>query len=326
MVNARLAIPREPTETSDVLELLDYDRIGQDIFVNNYRQWQPPTARGIYGGALLGLCVNAAQRTVSDGLSIHSCHCLFLLAGSTDVPILFHVERIQDGATVAMRRVDARQQDRSIFSATVSFSRQSGKSKQQVRQSTIFSDSLSPPNDLSEEEPEWTRTEPFQRRAVDGSNDLCPSVPPHQRRFRQWIRYRGMIPAMDGPRAHLSALAFLSDGYFILTVARVHRLWQLPFSPEDVRFLSREVRLQVLRVNQSEGLGSSMTEWAERPRIAMVASLNHSIYFHEPLLVKADDWILAEMESPWAAHGRALVVQRIFTKGGTLLATCVQEV
>lgn len=36
--------------------------------------------------------------------------------------------------------------------------------------------------------------------------------------------------------------------------------------------------------------------------------------------------MLSEMESPWAGDGRGLVTQRIFTKEGRLIATCVQEV
>jgi acyl-CoA thioesterase len=36
--------------------------------------------------------------------------------------------------------------------------------------------------------------------------------------------------------------------------------------------------------------------------------------------------MLTEMESPWAGDGRAVVTQKIYSKDGTLLATCVQEV
>jgi acyl-CoA thioesterase len=32
------------------------------------------------------------------------------------------------------------------------------------------------------------------------------------------------------------------------------------------------------------------------------------------------------MQSPWAGDGRGVVMQKIFSKDGTLLATCVQEV
>lgn len=63
-----------------------------------------------------------------------------------------------------------------------------------------------------------------------------------------------------------------------------------------------------------------------RPSIGMMVSLDHTIYFHEPRRVRADEWMLSEMESPWSGDGRGVVTQRIFSKDGTLLATCFQEV
>ena len=57
-----------------------------------------------------------------------------------------------------------------------------------------------------------------------------------------------------------------------------------------------------------------------------MVSLDHTIYFHRPRECKADEWMFAEMESPWAGDGRGLVTQRIWNREGKLLATCVQEV
>lgn len=59
---------------------------------------------------------------------------------------------------------------------------------------------------------------------------------------------------------------------------------------------------------------------------SMVVSLDHSIYFHNPLAFRADEWMLTEMESPWAGEGRGLVFQKIWSRDGTLIATCTQEV
>jgi acyl-CoA thioesterase len=64
----------------------------------------------------------------------------------------------------------------------------------------------------------------------------------------------------------------------------------------------------------------------ERPEIGMMVSLDHTIYFHEPWKIRADEWMLNEMESPWSGDGRGVVTQKIFSKDGTLLATCMQEV
>ncbi|KAH7465365.1 hypothetical protein FOMA001_g17091 [Fusarium oxysporum f. sp. matthiolae] len=144
--------PKKATQTSNILELAEYKDSRQDSFTNIFQQWQPPASRGIYGGALIALCLSAAQKTVSGDFHIHSCHCFFLLAGSIDIRVIFHVERIRDGTTFATRRVEARQQGRSIAT---------------VMHSTFPMDDLKPPDEVVEEEPEWTRTEPFRLAYCD---------------------------------------------------------------------------------------------------------------------------------------------------------------
>ena len=63
----------------------------------------------------------------------------------------------------------------------------------------------------------------------------------------------------------------------------------------------------------------------EGKRIGMMVSLDHTIFFHNPREFRADEWMLTEMETPWAGDGRGLVLQRIWSKQGVLIATCVQE-
>ncbi|KAJ5208063.1 hypothetical protein N7449_002442 [Penicillium cf. viridicatum] len=60
-------------------------------------------------------------------------------------------------------------------------------------------------------------------------------------------------------------------------------------------------------------------------KMAMAASLNHTIYFHHPEAVRADEWMCSERESLWAGNDRALVIQRIWSPKVILVATCVQE-
>lgn len=83
---------------------------------------------------------------------------------------------------------------------------------------------------------------------------------------------------------------------------------------------------KVRTLHQWEGMGDDPRDMAGRPTLGMMVSLDHTIYFHEPKRVKADEWMMNEMESPWAGDGRGVVMQKIFAKDGTLLATCVQEV
>ncbi|KAF3344295.1 putative MFS-type transporter [Verticillium dahliae VDG2] len=79
------------------------------------------------------------------------------------------------------------------------------------------------------------------------------------------------------------------------------------------------------RSNRVDGLGDGPDDWAARPTLGMLVSLDHSIYFHDPRRVRADEWMFSEMDTPWAGDGRGVVLQRIFAADGTLLATCVQE-
>jgi len=64
----------------------------------------------------------------------------------------------------------------------------------------------------------------------------------------------------------------------------------------------------------------------EDPRqISMMVSLDHTIYFHNPRAFRADEWMVAEMQSDWAGEGRGLVSQKIWSHDGVLIATCIQE-
>lgn len=58
----------------------------------------------------------------------------------------------------------------------------------------------------------------------------------------------------------------------------------------------------------------------------MMVSLDHTIYFHCPQGFRADEWMLAEVQSHWAGDGRGLVTQKMWSRDGTLIATCIQEV
>ncbi|OAA60416.1 acyl-thioesterase 2 [Niveomyces insectorum RCEF 264] len=165
---------------------------------------------------------------------------------------------------------------------------------------------------------------------------------PYYAKSLQWVRVRGRISAAGGSAAHLTALAYMSDRYFIGTICRLHRLWRFPFSVEDVLAsekaaaadgadgadttlpftpsTARDIRTYI----EADG-GVPLEAYRGRPSVGMVVSLDHTLYVHEPARVRADEWLLAEMASPWAGAGRGVVTQRLFAADGTLLATCIQE-
>ena len=168
------------------------------------------------------------------------------------------------------------------------------------------------------------------------------SAHPHMKKPRQWIKARGKISPAGGHEAHLSALAYMSDNYFIGTIARVHKLWRYSSARAgnskstideevlkkllamDNESLKRVPDIDIQRLQRLRN-GEDLSQ-ETKPEVGMMVSLDHTIYFHNPRKFKADEWMFTEMETPWAGDGRGLVFQRIFSRDGKLIASCVQEV
>ena len=136
---------------------------------------------------------------------------------------------------------------------------------------------------------------------------------------RQFIWVKAIDPLPDDSHLHRSAVAFCSDRVLLTTAF-------LPY------------RLNVFS-----------------PRIRMQASLDHSMWFHDDFSfspnnasavpedwkpirrsekippipaktpVRADDWLLYELECPVAMGNRALTFGRIWTRQGRLIVSCAQE-
>ncbi|KAI1337180.1 acyl-CoA thioesterase II [Xylariaceae sp. FL0016] len=305
----------------NALELTELSIIGPDLFTNTRELWHPPGARGLYGGCVIAQTLAAAMRTVPSNFVVHSYHCFFVLAGDSTVPILYHVERVREGRSFCTRTVQARQRGACIFTVTCSFAREDSGGHKTVRHSAPMPDNGGVPG-VDYEEPTFEdESSPFESFRCR-PRDL--ELPPERRKVHQWVRARGHISEAGGHQAHLSALAYVSDSYFIGTISRIHRLWRFPVKPEEVRDLSPEIRDHLNKLNDWEGFGT-LEEMQKQPRVGMMVSLDHSIYFHNPKRVRADEWMFTEMESPWAGDGRGVVMQKIYSKDGTLLATAFQE-
>lgn len=129
----------------------------------------------------------------------------------------------------------------------------------------------------------------------------------------------------------------MSDSYFIGAIPRVHRASRFASNSNSSNPFLRSLAQWEVAENDSnggatrgkdlDGKGSPNT-LVEQPKgqIGMMVSLDHTIYFHRPSEVKADDWIFTEMEVPWSGEGRGMVTQRMWSQSGRLLASCVQEV
>ena len=172
------------------------------------------------------------------------------------------------------------------------------------------------------------------------ANDtLGDSIHPEDKKVRQFIRARGNISSTGGHQAHLSALAYMSDSYFIGTISRVHDIPRFSSpaalkkalsslkNPSDLDDETIARYLKELSEQEAAELVSQQPKSAANQKeVSMMVSLDHTIYFHNPRAFRADEWIFSEMSSPWAGEGRGLVTQEMWSKDGVLIATCVQEV
>jgi acyl-CoA thioesterase II len=236
-------------------------------------------------------------------------------------------------------------------------------------------DVVPPPNGVDHRDEKRTRLQRVGSVDDTPFESVRCAVPeggkPESKRLRQWIRARGRISdtpirmasedaavtgdpteagimRADGSeqqgvvvqtrhnhQAHLSALAYMSDSWFIGTVARVHNLTRFEnrrkidktvaaFSGSDKDKKAVKDYLEAIAKEEAEE-NAQCRPGRDTREVGMMVSLDHLIFFHNPRAFRADEWMLTEMESPWAGDGRGLVLQRVWTKDGILIATCVQE-
>jgi len=282
---------------------------------------------------VIAQCLAAAQLTVPSNFTVHSMHCYFVLAGDSEIPVMYYVEHIREGKSFATRTVQAKQRGKAIFTTTMSFVRENSGGTKKVSHAVPLPKDIKRPDDREEV---GAGGSPFVSRRIEILNS--DSKHPHEKRTRQWIKALGRISDAGGHQAHLSALAYMSDSYFIGTVSRIHDLWRfgspsnLPASKNGESDVDADMRIRELyakkvkEAQEAEGLEPDLDNKKGRPEVGMMVSLDHSIYFHEPRKFRADEWMFTEMSSPWSGEGRGVVTQHMFAVDGTLVATCFQEV
>lgn len=156
-----------------MLDLTQLTPIDPDLFTNTQPLWHPPGARGIFGGAIIAQCLAAAQRTIPDDFNIHSMHCYFVLAGDSEIPVIYHVEHVREGRSFATRTVQARQRGRVIFTTTLSFVKMNSAGKRKVEHAFAMPEVPGP----SEEESRLRANDddqPFESQRIDIGNSAHP--------------------------------------------------------------------------------------------------------------------------------------------------------
>jgi len=274
--------------TRKLVALLDVAPLGDDHFAAESDDLGFPN---VFGGQVLGQALMAASRTVESRLA-HSLHAYFLRPGNSQRGIDYEVQRVRDGGTFTVRRVIARQDEREILTAMVSFQiEESGFEHQLDFPGALEPETLSSEQTLreniaslipGERREQMMKERAIEIRPVNPVDPLNPEVrPPH---CQNWLRARGELP--DDPVLHRAMLAYASDFGLLATSMQPH------------------------------GLGFSTPGM-------QVASLDHAIWFHRPL--RMDDWLLYDMDSPSAASGRGMNRGTVFSRDGSLVASVAQE-
>lgn len=280
-----------PPAAQHLHEVLELEQLDTNLFRSRVNQEN--ANRSLFGGQILGQGLKAAALTVETGRQAHSLHGYFLLAGASDIPVIYDVELTRDGGSFSTRRVVARQRAKTIFHMELSFHR--------VEQGFEHEIALDVP--VPEHEQLLNTHELAQKYAALLPTDVQPldswqsilelkPVSPEDffmnkgktARGQYWIRASSKLP--DDPLTQMAALAYLSD-YFLMST--------------------------VLLSHSASALSSRV----------MMASLDHAMWFHRPC--RADEWLLVDAISPFASGARGLTRGQIFNRERRLVASVAQE-
>ena len=114
----------------DFQKLFDVKKTGDNTFIANHPLTKAhPSAKGVYGGNIVGQAVLVAIKSVPDGFTPHSIHSYFAKIVSETQPIGWEVDEISNGNNFCCRCVRAVQDGDVKFVATVSLTRKNSLSQ-----------------------------------------------------------------------------------------------------------------------------------------------------------------------------------------------------
>lgn len=275
--------------TQELVELLTLEKLEENIYRGMSRNL---VGKRVFGGQVLGQALRAASYTTDR--PAHSMHAYFLYGGDINAPIIYEVDRLRDGKSFVSRQVRAIQHGRVIFSAMVSFANpEEGLNYQHSEPEYPAPETLKSESELKEGilnfVPENVRASFMRERHVEirPIDPVNPFQPQPEAPFNaHYIRTHDRIPKqLDDIALHQAIVAFYSDFTLMTTALRPHGL----------SYISPSLQC---------------------------ASIDHAIYFHRPL--RADEWMLYDMEATVSAASRGLNFGRMW-QNGQLVCSTVQE-
>ena len=273
----------------DLVDLLSLEPIEENIFRGRS---QDLGFRQLFGGQVLGQSLSAATQTVDPERQVHSLHGYFLRPGDATQPVVYMTDRVRDGGSFSTRRVTAVQKGKPIFFCSASFqTAEEGFEHQGQMPQVVGPDNL--PTEL------------------DMMQQVSHLIPEHMREKLLCAKPVEMRPVTDRdpynpkPGDPLKYVWFRADG-------------DLP----DVQALHNYILAYASDFNllTTSLLPHGKSVWH---RDMQIASLDHSLWFHGPL--RADEWLLYAMDSPWAGNGRGFTRGSIYNQAGQLVASSAQE-
>ena len=225
---------------------------------------------------------------------MHSLHAYFLRPGDPAVPIVYQVDRVRDGRSFTTRRVSAVQHGEPIFTLSASFHHPEPGPEHQTRCRTsrrpeALPSGLGPAGAGCCGPRLVARYREHARstcgRRADAGRGGRDPSPRTASEPQVWLRADGDLP--DDPLLHVV--------------------------PDDLRVGHDAARHGAAR----------RTAWPGWTAATSGASLDHAMWFHRPF--RADEWLLYAQDSPVASGARGLARGEVFTAGGELVVSVVQE-
>lgn len=243
--------------------------------------------RQLFGGQVIGQSLSAASQTVAADRHVHSMHGYFLRPGDASLPVVYQVDRVRDGGSFSTRRVMAIQRGRPIFTCAASFQLPEEGFEHQLAMPDVPAPDELPGSHEGSPAGDGLR----ERLRFQIPIEIRPVRPidpdhPEPREPLKYAWFRTDGRLADNPALHKYLVAYASD-FGLLTTALL---------PHGVSFWQRQMQ---------------------------VASLDHALWFHRD--IRADEWLLYVMESPWGGNGRGFCRGSIFNRQGELVATVAQE-
>ena len=253
-----------------------------------FRGAQMPTSRPIvFGGQVAAQALVAASRTVAEPYTAHSLHSYFLQPGDPSVPTIYDVENLRDGRSFVTRRVIAQQHGRPIYAQTVNFHLDEPGLEHAEPMPDVPGPDHESVRPIGRSIPDEERLDQWGAADVRVVDPEAAGLACDPRHpARQRVWMRVATPLPDDQFWHRAAFTFLSD----VTLAGAALV------PHGVSLSGGEV---------------------------FAASLDHAVWFHRPF--RADEWWLYDQVSPSASAGRGLVLARVFSRSGELVASVAQE-